>query len=218
MTQERFKDRTEAGQALSRAFLERGEPFDFILALARGGVPVGAPISRALKIPLFPMVVRKIGVPGQKELALGALSEGGSLLWNTELIENRGIHENDLSLLREKARKEINDRVSRLRSGLPLPAMENRRVLLVDDGAATGATLLAAAREVLRHHPDRIMAGLPVAPYEFSQTLKREGIPALILLLPRSFQSVGEWYDQFPEVSDGEVLLIQSSMKNPEQE
>lgn len=217
MTEEKFQNRTEAGRALARAFIEQGEPFDLILALARGGVPVAAPISQALKIPFFPMIVQKIGVPGHRELALGALSEGGSLFWNSELIETRGIPEISLSLLREKARKEIKDRVARLRSGRTLPSLENKRVLVVDDGAATGATLLAATRDALSQRPERVTVGLPVAPAGFSQLLKREGIPALILMLPHHFQAVGEWYEEFSQVSDGEVLLTKSFLKGQEQ-
>ncbi len=212
VTEERFLNRTEAGRSLAGALLERGEGFDFILALARGGIPVAVSVARALSLPLFPMVVRKIGLPGHRELALGALSEGGSLFWNQELIERHGIRESELSILREKARKEVNDRVARLRSGRPLPPMEGKNILIVDDGVATGATLFAAVLEVRRHNPNRVMVALPVAPPEIVRQFRKEGISSLILIVPHHFQAVGEWYEEFSEVSDGEVLLAMNQL------
>jgi putative phosphoribosyl transferase len=133
-----FSDRTSAGDFLARKILETGKIFDVVLGLARGGVPVAVPVAKSLHIPLFPMIARKIGAPWEKELALGALSENGGLYWNRELIESMDINPEAMQRLVDKARKEIREKVSRLRSGKSLPALSGKRIVLVDDGAATG--------------------------------------------------------------------------------
>lgn len=207
MENRNFLDRSDAGNQLAKALREGGYSFDFVFALVRGGVPVGHPVAREFAVPLVPMVVRKIGMPGQRELALGAISEGGSVNWNTDLTESGRFSGEELSRLRDKARAEVQEKIGRLRSGQPLPPVAGKKVLVVDDGAATGATLLAAVEDLEGMGAASVMVALPVAPASFLRKLKRLGIPALILKIPLDFQAVGEWYDDFREVTDGAVLL-----------
>ena len=215
MENRNFLDRADAGKQLAEALREAGHSFDFVFALVRGGVPVGLPVAREFAVPLVPMVVRKIGMPGQRELALGAISEGGAIRWNADLTESGRFGEEELSRLRDKARAEVQEKIGRLRSGQPLPPVADKKILVVDDGAATGATLLAAVDDLERMGA-AVMVGLPVAPASFLRNLKRLGIPALILKVPLDFQAVGEWYDDFREVTDGAVLLtLQQSSPSP---
>lgn len=152
-----FSDRTSAGDALARNILETGKVFDVALGLARGGIPVAVPVAKALHVPLFPMIARKIGAPWERELALGALSENGGLYWNRELIESMDISPEAMERLVDKARKEIREKISRLRWGKSLPALSGKRIVLVDDGAATGATNFAAITDILAEEPEQLL-------------------------------------------------------------
>jgi putative phosphoribosyl transferase len=207
MENRNFEDRSDAGGQLAEALRESGLAFDLVFALVRGGVPVGVPVARAFKIPLIPMVVRKIGMPGHKELALGAISEGDTVIWNPDLTESGRFAEDELARLRDKARAEVRDKIGRLRSGKALPPVSGKKVLVVDDGAATGATVLAAVKDLESMGAASVTVALPVAPASFLRKLKRLGIASLILKIPPDFQAVGEWYDDFREVTDGAVLL-----------
>lgn len=210
-----FSDRTSAGDALARKILETGKIFDVALGLARGGVPVAVPVAKALHVPLFPMIARKIGTPWERELALGALSENGGLYWNRELIESMDIGPEALERLVDKARKEIREKTSRLRWGKSLPALSGKRIVLVDDGAATGATNFAAITDILAEEPEQLVVAVPVAPPEFEKKVRRMGAEPLVLHTPADFRAVGEWYERFPEVTDGEVLLVLGTLSRP---
>uniref|UniRef100_A0A7C3QSQ9 Phosphoribosyltransferase n=1 Tax=Leptospirillum ferriphilum TaxID=178606 RepID=A0A7C3QSQ9_9BACT len=210
-----FSDRTSAGDFLARKILETGKTFDVVLGLARGGVPVAVPVAKTLRVPLFPMIARKIGAPWEKELALGALSENGGLYWNRELIESMDINPEAMQRLVDKARKEIREKVSRLRSGKSLPALSGKRIVLVDDGAATGATNFAAITDILAEEPEHLVVAVPVAPPEFEKKVRRMGAEPLVLHSPADFRAVGEWYERFPEVTDGEVLLVLGNLSRP---
>ncbi|KGA95231.1 phosphoribosyltransferase [Leptospirillum ferriphilum] len=202
-----FSDRTQAGEKLAERLLSTGEKVDLVLGIARGGIPVALPLGRRLNASVFPMISRKIGAPWEKELALGALSENGGLYWNRELIESRDISPRDLDLLVEKARREVREKISRLRNGNPLPSLTGKRIVLVDDGAATGATDLAAVIDILREGPECLLVAVPVAPSDFSVKVRRMGATPVVLFSPPDFGSVGEWFERFPQVTDGEVLL-----------
>ena len=180
-----------------------------------GGVPVAVRVAKALHVPLFPMIARKIGAPWEKELALGALSENGGLYWNRELIESMDISPEAMERLVDKAWKEIREKVSRLRWGKSLPALSGKRIVLVDDGAATGATNFAAITDILAENPEHLVVAVPVAPPEFEKKVRRMGAEPLVLHAPADFRAVGEWYERFPEVTDGEVLLVLGSLSRP---
>lgn len=210
-----FPDRTKAGETLARKLIETGKRGDLVLGLARGGVPVAVPVAKAFGVPICPMIARKIGTPWEKELALGALSENGGQYWNMELVENMDIPPEAMERLMEKARKEIREKVSRLRGGKPLPSLAGKRIILVDDGAATGATNFAAITDILAEEPEHLVVALPVAPPEFEKKVRRMGAEPFVLHAPADFRAVGEWYERFPEVTDGEVLLICESLSRP---
>ncbi|MCL4461176.1 MAG: phosphoribosyltransferase [Nitrospirae bacterium] len=202
-----FRDRTQAGEELAERLLATGKPVDLVLGIARGGIPVAIPVASRLAAGIAPMIVRKIGAPWEKELALGALSENGGLYWNRELVESREIGGHELDRLAEKARREIREKISRLRGGKPLPDFAGKRIVLVDDGAATGATDLAAMIDILAEEPQDLFVAVPVAPADFELNVRRMGGVPVVLRSPPDFGSVGEWYERFPQVTDGEVLL-----------
>ena len=216
MERQMFRDRTQAGEELADQILSTGQPVDLVLAIARGGIPVALPLARRSGAPIFPMIVRKIGAPWERELALGALSENGSLYWNRELIESRDIPAHELELLTEKARREIREKISRIRWGKDLPACSGKQIVLVDDGAATGATDLAALTDILQENPESLLVAVPVAPADFSVKVRRMGAIPIVLRSPSDFGAVGEWYERFPQVTDGEVLLALGTLSGQE--
>ena len=207
MERQMFLDRTQAGEALAEHILSTQQPVDLVLGIARGGIPVALPLARRLNAPVYPLISRKIGAPWDKALALGALSVNGGLYWNRELIESRDISSHELEILAEKARREIREKIFRLRNGNSLPPFSGKRILLVDDGAATGATDLAATIDILQERPESLLVAVPVAPPDFSVKIRRMGATPVVLRSPPDFGSVGEWYERFPQVTDGEVLL-----------
>lgn len=208
---ERFRSRQDAGEKLFLEIRAGQQVFDLVFALARGGIPVAYPVARGLGVPLWPMVVRKIGMPGHEELALGAVSEGKTVTWNEDLLRQIGHFPPDdrwSNGLLSKARSEVGDKVARLRNGASLPDISGKRVLVVDDGVATGATLLAALRELRSRSPLELTVALPVAPRDILPLLRRESDHQVILWTPRDFEAVGGYYEDFTQVSDHDVLEL----------
>lgn len=176
-----------------------------VLALPRGGVPVGFEIATRLGAPLDVLIVRKIGAPGNPEYGLGAVVEGGTRYLDEPRVRAIGHTVRDLgpSIARETA--EVERRAREFREGRPPPEIRDRTVILVDDGVATGGTVLAALRALRARGPRRIVVALGVAPPDTVEVLRREVDDLVVLLAPRMFFAVGEWYHQFSQVSDEEV-------------
>lgn len=201
-----FRDRREAGEMLAAA-VERLPNLQqpIVLALPRGGVPVGFEVARQLHTPLDVLVVRKLGTPGQEELALGAVAYGEAVYLNEALINELGIPAAAIDEIRAREMAEVGRRTARYRGDRPLPALQGRSVILVDDGAATGATAEVAIRALRGQRPAEIVLALPVAPGDTCERLRAVADRLVCLRSPELFFAIGEWYVDFSQVSDNEV-------------
>ncbi len=204
-----FADRRHAGQALAARLAGfRGRGDLLVLALPRGGVPVGLEVARALDSPLDLCVVRKLGVPGHEELAMGAVASGGVRVLNPEIVEAIALPAESLESATRRAIAEVDRRERLYRGGRPPPAVEGRVVLLVDDGLATGSTMRAAAAAVRRRRPAKVVVAVPVAARETCEALSREVDEVVCLEMPEPFFAVGLWYERFPQVDDDELRRL----------
>lgn len=208
MNDQRFRDREDAGQRLATAlFKYRGES-PLVLALPRGGVPVGYEVARALGAPLDIWVVRKIGVPWHRELGLGAVSEGGHVYLTPEVVRASGILSGELDRLTQQKWTEVQSRVRHLRGDRPRPQLEGRTVIVVDDGIATGGTMRAALGDIRTQRPRALVLAVPVAAADTIAALAVEVDDAVCLVSPTELYAIGLWYEAFPEVSDAEVTRL----------
>lgn len=185
-----------------------------VLALPRGGVPVAAEVASILQSPLDVLVVRKLGVPWQPELAMGAVTASARVL-DEQLIEQLHISPADLDQIFERESVELSRREKLYRPGRPPQEIRNRTVLLVDDGLATGLTMMAAVRHVRMHKPEKIIAAVPVASRQALETIGREADQCVCLAVPSPFYAVGEWYVDFPAVGDREVIETLARFERP---
>ena len=202
-----FLDRRDAGTQLAHALIHYKEaPDTLILALPRGGVIVGCEISRALHIPLEVLVTRKLGAPGNPELAMGALSETGYRHLNPEVLLSFGVSSSQLEEEVQRQQLEISRRVERYRRGRPLPPMTGRNVILVDDGVATGATFYASIAALRTSNVQRLVAAIPVASHQVRGELLSKVDEVVILETPTSFAAIGQFYLDFSQVSDEQVV------------
>ena len=202
-----FLDRRDAGTQLAHALIHYKEaPDTLILALPRGGVIVGCEISRALHIPLEVLVTRKLGAPGNPELAMGALSETGYRHLNPEVLLSFGVSSSQLEEEVQRQQLEISRRVERYRRGRPLPPMTGRNVILVDDGVATGATFYASVAALRTSNVQRLVAAIPVASHQVRGELLSKVDEVVILETPTSFAAIGQFYLDFSQVSDEQVV------------
>jgi len=204
----RFADRKQAGDVLALNLLQyRDNPAVVVLALPRGGVPVAFEVAQALHAPLDVFVVRKLGLPGHEEFAMGAIATGGVMVMNPDLASFR-IPEAAIEAVVARERREL-DRREQLYRGdrAPLP-VDDRIVILVDDGLATGSTMLAAATAVRRQHPTRIVVAVPVAATETCQAFRSVVDDVVCAITPEPFLAVGAWYEDFGQTSDAEVHAL----------
>ncbi len=206
----RFTNRREAGRLLaSRLEGFRGSTNAVVLALPRGGVPVGYEIAAALDLPLDVEVVRKLGVPGQKELAFGAIGPDGVSIINQRLVEQVGLSRRDIGRVVDAETRELERREGHYRRGRRPPALAGKTVILVDDGLATGATMRAAVESVRRSSPAGIVVAVPVAAPDVCSLFDREpDITCICLVMPEPLYGVGWWYEDFEQTSDEKVCEL----------
>lgn len=209
----RFRDRTDAGRQLADLLTEYGAESPLVLGLPRGGIPVANEVARKLGAPLDVWVVRKVGAPGQPELGLGAVAEGGALFLDREMMRSLGFSETEVMQTAEREAQEVTDRVARFRGAHPAPVLEGRTVLLVDDGVATGGTVRAAIRALRTKRPRKIVLAVPVGAVESLDSLRPE-VDDLVCVYPAEFlSSVGEFYEDFRQTSDEEVQAVLGRMR-----
>lgn len=203
-----FRDRAEAGRLLGAELARRNlRSNSIVLALIRGGVPIGVEVAEALKCPLDIVVVRKIGVPWQPELAMGAIA-GQTRVLDHQLIGELRVSAPDIENEIAKETKEMHRREKLYRDDLPSPDVASRRVILVDDGLATGSTMIAAVKHLRTMHPRRVIVTVPVASHEACARLSTEADECVSLAEPKLFCAVGEWYSEFPQLTDAEVCAL----------
>jgi putative phosphoribosyl transferase len=210
-----FRDRRDAGRRLAARLgpLRRGGPV--VLALPRGGVPVGYEVARALEAPLDVLIVRKLGCPGQPELGLGAIGEGGIRVLNEPLIATSGISSEALDRVIRKEEAELARRVRRYRGGRDAVPVDGRLVVLVDDGIATGFTVRAAIEVVRGAGAAQVCVAVPVAAAEVVHDLS-SAADLVVCAEPQEWlASIGEWYDDFTQVSDDEVVELLTAATDP---
>jgi putative phosphoribosyl transferase len=201
-----FKDRRAAGEFLALELANyANRPDVVVLALPRGGVPVAFEVAKALNAPLDVFVVRKLGVPGQKELAMGAIASGGVRIINKDIVRFRLVSNQEIDRVTANEQQELERRERLYRGDRPFPILKERTVIVVDDGLATGATMRAAVIALRNQEPARIVIAVPVSPPETCQELKAEVDEIICAFTPSDFDSVGSWYENFPQTSDTEV-------------
>lgn len=204
-----FRDRLDAGRQLSAKLQEfHGDPDAVVLALPRGGVPVGFAVARELGLPLDVFLVRKLGVPGQEELAFGAIASGGVRVLNQDILELTGLGQEMIEAISRRETAELERRDSEYRRGRPALPVFGRTVLLVDDGLATGATMLAAVRAVGALEPRRVIAAAPLGSCQACRDFEAESIEIVCAYTPEPFSSVGAWYEDFRQTGDQEVRTL----------
>jgi len=201
-----FDNRVEAGRALARSLSTyRGAPDAIVLALPRGGVPVGFEVAQALGLPLDVLVVRKLGLPGQPELAMGAIATGGALVLNPEVLRFADGREAALEQVRRREQLELERRERQYRGGRAPLQVAGRTGILVDDGLATGATMEVAVRALRGLGATRIVVAVPVASAEARDRIAEVADEVVCLETPVFFSAVGQWYRDFGQTSDAEV-------------
>ncbi len=205
-----FKDRAEAGRRLADRLQEFRDENPIVLALPRGGVPVGYEVARALGAPLDVMIARKLGAPGHPELGIGAIAPGGVRVLNEEAIHMLGIREAEIDAIAAQEERELERRLRRFRGERPAPEIRGRTIILVDDGLATGVTAKAALRAIRKEGPRRIIFAVPVCASDTARALADEVDELLCLEAPPYFGAVGLWYQDFEQTSDEEVLELLS--------
>ncbi len=207
-----FRDRRDAGVQLAAQLMRyAGDSSVIVLGLPRGGVPVAYEVARALRAPLDIFVVRKLGVPGHRELAMGAIASGGFRVLNPEVVKALRIPEAMMDAVAAQEQKELERQQHAYRGDIPFPQLTNQTVIVVDDGLATGSTMLAAVRAVREMHPARIVAAAPVAAAETCRLLAKEADEVVCVSTPESFHAVSMWYEEFSQTSDEEVRYLLES-------
>jgi len=213
----KFRNRTEAGELLAEELTRHADkPNAIVLALPRGGVPVGAQVARKLNLPFDIFVVRKLGLPGHEELAMGAIAIGGVRVVNRDVVEGLRIPELVIDAVAAQEQEELMRRRHAYRGDLPAPQVRGKTVVLIDDGIATGSTMIAAVAALRQLGAGRIVVAAPViAPSAFNQ-IRRAVDEVVTVIVPEEFYGVGQWYEDFSQTTDEEVrhLLHETNHRN----
>jgi predicted phosphoribosyltransferase len=205
----RFYDRYEAGRVLARELRQYDQdPHVQVLGLPRGGVPVAFEISKALRVPLDVLIVRKLGVPGQEELAMGAISSGGVVFLNDSIVKSFQLPTLEIEEVIEREKKELERRERLYRGHASSPLIRGKTVILVDDGIATGATLRAAMMMLRKQQPAHLVVAVPVASFSSYEEMVRLADEVVCPLIPEDFYAVGAYYENFSQTTDEEVLSL----------
>lgn len=213
-----FVDRVEAGRVLaSRLSAYAGRDDVVVLGLPRGGVPVASAVAGALHVPIDVFVVSKLGTPWNRELAMGAVAEGGMQVLDLSMVKELCVSEKDIQEVAAAARKELEYREERYRGGRPPLELAGKTVILVDDGIATGCSILAAAAAIRRRKPARVVVAVPVAPPSGCSAIRMEADEIISVAEPELFLAVSQWYQDFSQISDEDVrsLLDRSAASIP---
>ncbi|WP_442497445.1 phosphoribosyltransferase [Methylobacter sp. sgz302048] len=212
-----FEDRAYAGRLLGQALAKyANRPDVIVLALPRGGVPVGFEAAQAINASLDIMLVRKLGTPGHEELAMGAIASGGITVFNAELVSRLHIGPELMEAAIKREQQELQRREQAYRGNHPLPVVENRHVILVDDGLATGASMRAAVAALRQRNPASVIVAIPVAPPDTVAMLKEEADEVICLAMPEPFSAVGRWYRDFSQTTDEDVKSLLESVWSTE--
>jgi predicted phosphoribosyltransferase len=211
-----FRNRTEAGEILAERLLRYSHrPGVIVLALPRGGVPVGVAIARRLELPLDVLIVRKLGVPGYWELAMGAVSSGGIRVLNERVITEHAIPQSTTDALTARETEELQRREELYRGGRAQFDLANRTVILTDDGVATGSTVRAAIEVLRREKAKRIVVAVPTIARDTFHEIRGMVDECEAIIVPERFESVGEWYENFAQLTDDQVRELLASAANP---
>lgn len=203
-----FDDRRHAGRLLADALLPLRREDPVVLGLPRGGVPVADEVASALDAPLDVIIVRKLGVPFQPELGMGAIGEAGARVLNPQIVRITGVSERDIEVVEERERDIVRRRAEQYRRGRPPLPIEGRVVVVVDDGIATGGTARAAVAVARARGARRVVVAAPVAAQDTADMLRQVADQAVLLETPPGFGAVGEWYRNFGQTSDDEVVRV----------
>ena len=215
-----FKDRMQAGQLLAQTLMKyAGREDVIVLGLPRGGVPVAYQVAKKLHAPLDVLVVRKLGVPGWEELAMGAIASGGVRVINEGVVRSAGVSEAGIEAAAAVQLKELQRRELAYRGHTGTPEIEGKTVILVDDGIATGATIRAAVEALRQQEPKQIIIAVPTASTDSCAMLEPMVDEFIALMMPERFRAVGQWYEDFGQTTDAEVtqLLAKASAREPAQ-
>ncbi len=205
----KFFDRFDAGRVLSEYLTQYHKKLNVIvLALPRGGVPVGYEIAKALEVPLDIFVVRKLGLPWYEELAMGAIASGGTLIFNEQVVQQANISKSEIDKVIQAEMKELNRREQAYRGNKKLPVLTDKIIILVDDGIATGATIKAAIKALRQHEPKKIVVAVPVAAKDTYEEIKGWVDDMICPYTPDNFYAVGLWYENFSQTTDEEVFKL----------
>src|SRR5215472_2427503 len=204
----RFRDRSDAGRQLASRLLPLRGKDAVVLGLPRGGVAVAAEVARALDVPLDVIVVRKLGVPAQPELGMGAIGEGDTRVINADVVRYSGVSEADIKAVERRERAELERRTKRFRGDAPREPLAGRIALLVDDGIATGSTARDACQVARAQRAARVVLAVPVAPPSAEDALEGEADELVCLETPQRFLAIGEWYEDFSQTRDEEVVAL----------
>lgn len=203
-----FTDRTDAGQRLAEALRHLAGEKPVVLGLPRGGVPVAAAVATALGAPLDVIVVRKLGVPYHRELAFGAIGEGGVRVINDDVVRRGGLSPSDIATVERAEQTALVRQAEQFRDDRPRLALDGRTAIVIDDGVATGATASAACQVVRAQGAARVVLAVPVAPADTVAWLRTQVDEVVCLSTPALFSAVGEWYRDFSQTSDEEVVSL----------